>query len=89
MTVWLLRFRAWAKSLNVPDDHSIGFEAVTEPVEGTEPLQFKQVGWRTVYMFARAELTGDYITDASISQDQQNFGQYQVLLSFSPGRRSR
>ena len=89
MTECLGRFRAWAKTLNVPDDHAIGFESVTEPVEGTEPLQFKQVGWRTVYMFARAELTGDYITDASISQDQQNFGQYQVLLSFSPAGADR
>ena len=89
MAECLARFKAWAKTLSVPDDHSLGFEAVTEPVEGTEPLQFKQVGWRTVYMYARAELTGDYITDASINQDQQNFGQYQVLLSFSPAGADR
>jgi preprotein translocase subunit SecD len=89
MSECLGRFKAWAKTLNVPDDHAIGFEAVTEPVEGTEPLQFKQVGWRTVYMFGRAELTGDYITDASVNQDQQNFGQYQVLLSFSPAGADR
>jgi len=89
MAECLVRFKAWAKTLNVPDDHALGFESVTEPVEGTEPLQFKQVGWRTVYMFARAELTGDYITDASVNQDQQNFGQYQVLLSFSPAGADR
>jgi len=89
MAECLGRFKAWAKTLNVPDDHALGFESVTEPVEGTEPLQFKQVGWRTVYMFARAELTGDYITDASVNQDQQNFGQYQVLLSFSPAGADR
>jgi len=83
------RFKAWAKTLSVPDDHVIGFEAVTEPVEGTEPLQFKQVGWRTLYLYGRAELTGDYITDASIGQDQQNFGQYYVLLSFSPAGADR
>jgi preprotein translocase subunit SecD len=85
----LARFKAWAKTLTVPDDHTIGFEPVTEPVEGTEPLQFKQVGWRTLYLYARAELTGDYITDASIGQDQQNFGQYYVLLSFSPAGADR
>jgi preprotein translocase subunit SecD len=89
MTDCLNRFKAWAKTLNVPDDHLIGFEAVTEPVENTEPLQFKQVGWRTLYLYARAELTGDYITDASIGQDQQNFGQYYVLLSFSPAGADR
>jgi len=83
------RFKAWAATLSVPDDHQIGFEAVTEPVEDTEPLQFKQVGWRTIYMYQRAELTGDYITDASIGQDQQNFGQYYVLLSFSPAGADR
>jgi preprotein translocase subunit SecD len=89
MSECLGRFKAWASTLNVPDDHAIGFEAVTEPVTDTEPLQFKQVGWRTVYMFARAELTGDYITEASVGQDQQNFGQYYVLLSFSPAGADR
>ena len=81
------RFKAWASTLSVPDDHVIGFEAVTEPVADTEPLQFKQVGWRTLYLFARAEVTGDYITDASIGQDQQNFGQYYVEPDVQPGRR--
>jgi preprotein translocase subunit SecD len=85
----LARFRAWAKTLSVPDDHVIGFEAVTEPVEGTEPLQFKQVAWRTLYLYGRAELTGDYITDATTGQDPQNFGQYYVLLSFSPAGADR
>ena len=89
MSECLARFKAWAATLSVPDDHAIGFEAVTEPVEGTEPLQFKQVGWRTVYLYGRAELTGDYITDASVGQDQQNFGAYYVLLSFSPAGADR
>ncbi len=89
MSECLGRFKAWAKTLNIPDDHAVGFEGVTEPVEGTEPLQFKQVGWRSLYLYARAELTGDYITDASTNQDQQNFGQYYVLLSFSPAGADR
>ena len=83
------RFRAWTKTLTIPDDHTIGFSAVTEPVDGTEPLQFKQVGWYTVYMYSRSELTGDYITDAAIGQDQQNFGSYYVTLSFSPAGADR
>jgi preprotein translocase subunit SecD len=89
LTECLGRFKEWAKTLGVPDDHLLGFEGVTEPVEGTEPLQFKQVGWRTLYLFARAELTGDYITDASIGQDQQQFGQYFVSLTFSPAGADR
>ncbi len=89
MSDCLGRFKAWTKTLSVPDDHAVGFEPVTEPVDGTEPLQFKQVGWRTLYLYARSELTGDYITDASIGQDQQNFGQYYVALSFSPAGADR
>jgi preprotein translocase subunit SecD len=89
LTDCLARFRAWSKGLNVPDDHVVGFEPVTEPVDGTDPLQFKQVGWRSLYLYARAEVTGDYITDASIGQDQQNFGQYYVSLSFSPAGADR
>jgi preprotein translocase subunit SecD len=85
----LARFKEWARTLNAPDDHEIGFEAVTEPVEGTEPQQFKQVGWFSEYLFSRTELTGDYITDADIGQDQQNFGQYYVQLSFSPAGADR
>jgi preprotein translocase subunit SecD len=89
MTDCLARFKAWTKTLSVPDDHTVGFEGVTEPVDGTEPLQFKQVGWRTLYLYGRAELTGDYITDANTGQDQQNFGQYYVELSFSPAGADR
>ncbi len=85
----LARFKAWTKTLSVPDDHVIGFLAVTEPVDGTEPLQFKQVGWRTFYLYSRSELTGDYITDASTNQDQQNFGQYYVSMTFSPAGADR
>jgi preprotein translocase subunit SecD len=78
------RFRTWARTLNPPDDHEIGFEAVTEPVEGSDPVQFKQVGWRTVYLFARAEITGDAIQDVSVQQDQSDFGRPYVALSFTP-----
>jgi preprotein translocase subunit SecD len=83
------RFRAWAKTLNVPDDHEIGFEAVTEPVEGSDPVQFKQVGWYTVYLFARAELTGDAIQDVSVQQDQNDFGKPYVALTFTPAGADR
>ncbi|MCL2448494.1 MAG: protein translocase subunit SecD [Polyangiaceae bacterium] len=89
LTDCLARLRTWTKTISVPDDHIIGFEGVTEPVEGTDPQQFKQVGWRTLYLFGRAELTGDYITDASTGQDQQDFGRYYVELSFSPAGADR
>jgi preprotein translocase subunit SecD len=84
-----LRFRNWAKTLDVPDDHEVGFEAVTEPIEGSDPLEFKQVGWRTIYLFSRAELTGDAVTDAHVETDTQNFGQPYVSLAFSPAGADR
>ncbi|HEY1697656.1 MAG TPA: protein translocase subunit SecD [Polyangiaceae bacterium] len=89
MTECLQRFKSWASTLSVPDDHVIGFETVTEPVPDTDPLQFHQVGYRTLYLFNRAEVTGDSITDASVGQDQQNFGQYYVSLTFSPSGADR
>jgi preprotein translocase subunit SecD len=89
MNECLGRFRAWAATLSVPDDHQLGFEAVTEPVEDTEPLQFKEVGWRTLYLYNRAEVTGDSITDAFKNQDKEHFGQWQVELTFSPAGADR
>jgi preprotein translocase subunit SecD len=83
------RLKRWAAALKVSKDHQVGFEAVTEAVPNVEPTQFKQVGWRTVYMFARAELTQTSITDVNVGRDAQNFGQYYVLLSFSPGGAAR
>jgi preprotein translocase subunit SecD len=85
----LARFKAWTKTLDVPDDHVVGFQGVQEPVEGSDPLQFKQVGWRTLYLYARAEITGDYITDAATDTDQQNFGRPYVRLTFSPAGADR
>jgi preprotein translocase subunit SecD len=85
----LARFKGWTKTLNVPDDHVVGFQGVQEPIEGSEPLQFRQVGWRTLYLYARAEITGDYITDAQTDTDQQNFGRPYVRLTFSPAGADR
>ena len=77
------RFKKWVATLSVPDDRQVGFEAVTrfdaDTGKGTEE------GWRTLYLFRRAEVTGDYITDASVQQEQNTgFGQYYVALTFSP-----
>jgi preprotein translocase subunit SecD len=77
------RFKKWTDTLQIPDDHQIGFEAVSEfdPDLGKST----EVGWRTLYLFKRAEVTGDYITDAQVQQDTQSgFGNYYVALTFSP-----
>ena len=77
------RFKKWIATLNVPDDRQVAFEAVTrfdqDTGKGTDE------GWRTLYLFRRAEVTGDYITDASVQQEQNTgFGSYYVALTFSP-----
>ena len=82
------RFKNWVATLNVPDDHQVGFETVSsfdpDTNKGTEE------GWRTLYLFRRADVTGDYITDATVAQEQNGgFGQYYVGLTFSPAGADR
>ena len=56
----------------------------------TEPLQFKQVGWRTLYLFARAEVTGDYITDAQHpARTSRTSASTTSRLTFSPAGADR
>jgi preprotein translocase subunit SecD len=82
------RFKKWVATLPVPDDRQIGYEAIShfDPDTG----KTTEEGWHTVFLFKRAELTGDYITDASVGQDQQSgLGQYYVALTFSPAGADR
>lgn len=81
------RLKKWTETLPVPDDHQIGFEAITEFDPDTQ--KGTEVGWRTLYLFKRAEVTGDYITDAQTGQEQTGFGQYYVSLTFSPAGADR
>ncbi len=82
------RFKKWTATLNVPDDHQIGFEPEQEYDQDTGKTT--EVGWRTYYLFARAEVTGDSITDATVAQEQnQGMGQYYVAVTFSPAGADR
>jgi len=88
MTDTLARFKKWASTLTVPDDHQIGFEPLTsfDPDTGKSTDE----AWRSMYLYARADVTGDYITDASVQQDQQQgLGSYYVMLTFSPAGAER
>jgi preprotein translocase subunit SecD len=79
----LERFRRWAKTLPVPDDHEIGFEELVDYDQDTG--KSTEIGWRTFFLFSRAEITGDLITDAQIAQEQsQGFGSFYVAITFSP-----
>lgn len=84
----LVRFKKWVKSLNVPDDHEVGYEEIIDYDQDTS--QSTEVGWRTFYLFSKAEVTGDYITDATVSQEQgQGMGQFYVLVTFTPAGSAR
>jgi preprotein translocase subunit SecD len=80
----LKRFKAWVATLNVPDDHQVAYGEF----EDTDPITLKRVpvGWRTYYLFRRADVTGEYITDASVQSDTNKGPQveYYVAITFSP-----
>jgi preprotein translocase subunit SecD len=84
------RMKKWVATLTVPDDHQIGYEKVTEFDPDTQ--KSTEIGWRTFYLFARAEVTGDYITDATVAQDTQSgagVGNFYVAVTFSPAGADR
>ena len=89
MTQCRERFKNWSASLPVPDDHQIGFLAMEDYDPDTGKTT--EVGWRSFYLFSRAEVTGDSITEASVSQEQNqgSGGKYYVGVTFSPAGADR
>jgi preprotein translocase subunit SecD len=84
----LERFKKWTSTLQVPDDHVIGFEKIEDPDEETG--KFIEKGWRTFYLYARAEVTGEYITDAQRAVNTQSgMPEIYVGLTFSPAGADR
>jgi len=84
------RLKKWVSTLQVPDDHQIGYEKVPEFDPDTQ--KSKDIGWRTFYLYSRAEVTGDYITDANVAQDTQSgtgIGSFYVAVTFSPAGADR
>ena len=81
------RLKIWVKTLSVPDDRQVAFQAVTEYDEATNVVT--EIGWRTYYLFSRAEVTGDLVTDAQVARDQNDFGSFYVSLTFSPAGADR
>src|SRR5262249_23120321 len=66
----LERLKEFVKTLNVPDDHVVGYEKT----EDYDPDTGKSTddGWRTFYLHSRADVTGEYITDAQRNIDQRS-----------------
>jgi len=84
----LERLKKWAATLQVPDDHVIGYEKIEDPDEETG--KFIEKGWRTFYLYSRAEVTGEYITDATRAVNTQSgMPEVYVSITFSPAGADR
>lgn len=84
----LERLKKWTATLNVPDDHVIGYEKIEDPDEDTG--KFIEKGWRTFYLYQRAEVTGEYITDAARAVNTQSgMPEVYVAITFSPAGADR
>jgi preprotein translocase subunit SecD len=78
------RLKAWVATLPIPDDHQVAFGEIDAPDPVT--LKSKPVAVRTYYLQRRADVTGEYITDASVQSDSNKGPQteYYVGITFSP-----
>jgi preprotein translocase subunit SecD len=84
----LERLKKWTSTLTVPDDHVIGYEKIEDRDEDTG--KFVEKGWRTFYLFQRAEVTGEYITDAARAVNTQSgMPEVYVSITFSPAGADR
>lgn len=83
MTQALDRLKKWVETLQIPADREIGFGMVhdTDP----DTLVQTEKGWRTYYLFSKADVTGDQIRDAAAQPDQggQSLGGWHVALTFT------
>jgi preprotein translocase subunit SecD len=82
------RLKKWTSTLAVPDDHLVGYERI-EDYDDESGLT-EEVGWRTFYLYARAEVTGEYITDAQRAVNTQSgMPEVYVAITFSPAGADR
>lgn len=83
-TQTLRRFRDWVATLEVPSDREIGYELEHRVVDEVT-LKQEESGFRTYYLKARAEVTGDQIRDAAAQSDegQGSLGGWHVNLTFT------
>ena len=82
------RSRSGSPTLNVPADHEIGYgKSCTTPIRTT--LKQSEVGWRTYYLFSKAEITGDMVRDAQAVPDQSERGLGRLARGADLHRRGR
>jgi preprotein translocase subunit SecD len=77
------RLTEWLATFNVPDDHELGYQIVYD----SDPDTMRQTenGWRTYYLFSKADITGDMLRDAQAVPDQsgRGLGGWYVALTFT------
>jgi preprotein translocase subunit SecD len=83
------RFKEWLGTLNPPGDHEIGLEVMHEVNEQTGAIE--EIGWQSMYLYSKAEVTGDQIRDAQARPDdsQRGNGGWYVQLQFTESGSSR
>ena len=70
----------------LPDDHQLAIGRMDQ-LEQDQGSGDEQESWRTYYLFDRAEVSGDYIEDASVAIDPQDNKPYVALNFDSEGAR--
>jgi preprotein translocase subunit SecD len=81
----LKRLKEWTSTLQVDPDHEIGFGKIHEYNEEKDAIE--EVGWRTYYLFSKAEITGDMVRDAQAQPDPQDkggLGGWHVRMEMTP-----
>ena len=80
----LKRLKAWTGELTVPTDNEISFQKQVE--YDAEKGVWEDTGWRTYFLHAKADVTGDMIREARAQPDQsdRSFGGWLVALEFTP-----
>lgn len=78
----LERLKAWVETHPISSDREIGYGVIRDTDPDT--LVQTETGWRTYYLFSRADITGDQIRDAAAQPDQgQSLGGWHVALTFT------
>jgi preprotein translocase subunit SecD len=80
----LKRLKDWTSTLSVDPDHEIGYEKQVEYVEDKDA--FEDVGWRTFYLYSKAEITGDQVREAQAQPDDsgKGLGGWHVRMEMTP-----
>jgi preprotein translocase subunit SecD len=80
----LARMKEWATTLSVPDTNEIGFGKYQAYDENKGTIE--DIGWRTYYLYSKAEITGDMVREAQAMPDpsDKGLGGWLVRMELTP-----